>query len=411
MENKQSTKKLKIMVLAAMIYPDYFGGAAKVAFEQALQLQNLGHDVTIITLKKHHYFAKEEKIYGLRFLRYDNPLMRRIFGKSITAGHSLKKYLNSLKLQFDVVITHYPHDSRAFFRSQYKNVPLLYTFHAPSRKEMSIQKLNFEHRHWWGRFFHNTFINWTHRCENYSLTHATQIAVMSHFMKTELVTSHENISKNKIHILSSGVDINAFQVASPERRQALRQELGIKEDELFFLTVRRLTERMGIENLISATGYLTKKYPKIRVKIIGDGLMKEALQKQIKTNNLEDNVQLLIELMEQKKLLKYYQAADCFVLPTKLLEGLGIATLEALATGLPVLGTPAGATPEILENINPKMIFHSTRPEHIAMGMQWFITEGKDLNLPKQCREYVERKHNWKDIVSDLEKLLYQLKK
>ncbi|HPL92847.1 MAG TPA: glycosyltransferase family 4 protein [bacterium] len=406
-----SSGKLKILVLATMIYPDYFGGAAKVAFEQALQLQNLGHDVTIITLKKHHYFAKEEKIYGLRFLRYDNPVMRRMFGKSITAGHSLKKYLNSLKLKFDVVISHYPHDSRAFFRSQYKNVPLLYTFHAPSKKEMSIQKLNFEHRHWWGRFFHNAFVTWTHRCENYSLSHATSIAVMSHFMKTELITTHENIDKNKIHILSSGVDINAFQVATPEQRQALRQELGFNDEEMIFLTVRRLTERMGIENLISATGYLTKKYPNLRVKIIGDGLLRKTLQKQIKDNKLSDFVDLITELMDQKKLLKYYQAADCFVLPTKLLEGLGIATLEALATGLPVLGTPAGATPEILENINPAMIFRSTRPEHIAMGMQWFIEEGHKLSLPEQCRDYVVKNHNWKSIISNLEKVLYSIKK
>lgn len=409
--SSNSSGKLKILVLATMIYPDYLGGAAKVAFEQALQLQNLGHDVTIITLKKHHYFAKEEKIYGLRFLRYDNPIMRRIFGKSITTAHSLKKYLNSLKLQFDVAISHYPYDSKVFFRSKYKNVPLLYTFHAPSKKEMTIQKLNFEHKHWWGRFFHKAFVSWTHHCENYSLSNATSIAVMSHFMKTELITTHENIDKSKIHILSSGVDINAFHVASPEQRQTLRQELGFKDDEMIFLTVRRLTERMGIENLISATGYLIKKYPFIRVKIIGDGLLRQTLQKQIKDNHLENFVELMTELMEQKKLLKYYQVADCFVLPTKLLEGLGIATLEALATGLPVLGTPAGATPEILENINPAMIFRSTRPEHIAIGMQWFIEEGQKLNLPEQCRDYVVKNHNWKSIISNLEKILYSIKK
>jgi glycosyltransferase involved in cell wall biosynthesis len=276
---------------------------------------------------------------------------------------------------------------------------------------MAVQKLNFEHRHWWGRFFHNTFVNWTHHCENYSVTHATQIAVMSHFMKTELVTTHENVNKNNIHILSSGVNTDAFYVPTDEQRQALRQELGFKDDELIFLTVRRLTERMGIENLISATSYLTKKYPQIRVKIIGDGLLRQTLQKQIKDNNLEDFVELIVELMEQKKLLKYYQAADCFVLPTKLLEGLGIATLEALATGLPVLGTPAGATPEILENINPAMIFRSTRPEHIAMGIKWFIEKGQQLNLPEQCRDYAVKNHNWKEITSNLEKILLAMKK
>src|SRR5207249_11624167 len=50
----------------------------------------------------------------------------------------------------------------------------------------------------------------------------------------------------------------------------------------------------------------------------------------------------------------YYHAADVFVLPTRELEGFGLVTVEALACGTPVLGTPVGATPEVLSGLEDR---------------------------------------------------------
>jgi len=58
--------------------------------------------------------------------------------------------------------------------------------------------------------------------------------------------------------------------------------------------------------------------------------------------------------------------ADLFVLPTLELEGFGLVTLEALASGVPVLGTPVGGTVEILKNLNPKLLFKDASSESRA---------------------------------------------
>jgi len=58
--------------------------------------------------------------------------------------------------------------------------------------------------------------------------------------------------------------------------------------------------------------------------------------------------------------------ADLFVLPTLELEGFGLVTIEALASGVPVLGTPVGGTVEILEKLNPNLLFKDTSSESIA---------------------------------------------
>ena len=69
----------------------------------------------------------------------------------------------------------------------------------------------------------------------------------------------------------------------------------------------------------------------------------------------------------------YYAAADIFIMPTKFIEGFGIATVEALAAGLPVFGTPVGGTTEILESIDSTLIFKSTDSQAMAEKIEWFL--------------------------------------
>lgn len=407
-------KKLRILVLAQMVYPDYIGGAAKVAYEQALYLKKQGYEVTIVTLKKHRHYPGQETINGIVYFRYDNVLYRKTFGRSITARLSLKNHLNriyKLGIRFDAAIMHYPHDGASFHRSKFKDVPAVYIFHAPSIKEIKIQGLDRERRMWWIKYLRKPFSKWTHFCENTAVKKADALAVMSEFMRMQLLTTHEELkSKRHVHILSSGINLESFHPISKEKRIELRKELNFKDNQVVFISVRRLAERMGIGNFIDATKLLIEDYPNIRIKILGDGLLKEKLQKQINKLKLTKFVKLTGRV-SHKDLLKYYHAADCFVLPTKALEGLGISTLESLACGLPAMGTPAGATPEILENINHKLLFRSIRPGHIALGMKWFIDEGIKLDIGKEGREYVEKNHNWEKIIEHLEDILEEIVK
>ena len=80
----------------------------------------------------------------------------------------------------------------------------------------------------------------------------------------------------------------------------------------------------------------------------------------------------------------WYRAADLFVLPTVAYEGFGMATAEALASGTPVIGTPVGATPELLEPLDPRLVAPGTDPEALAAG----ITAGIELartELERPC--------------------------
>ena len=88
----------------------------------------------------------------------------------------------------------------------------------------------------------------------------------------------------------------------------------------------------------------------------GAGSHRAALERQVGELGLDKHVTFL-GFVPDADLPRYYQAADVFVLPTRELEGFGLVTAEALACGTPVLGTPVGATPELLETLDPGLVF------------------------------------------------------
>ena len=106
-------------------------------------------------------------------------------------------------------------------------------------------------------------------------------------------------------------------------------------------------------------------FPSATLAIAGTGELDGALRAQIETLGLQASVALLGRISEEE-LVRRYQQAHLVVLPTQELEGFGLTTAEALACGTPVLGTPAGATPELLAPIDPALVAAGTASSEIA---------------------------------------------
>jgi glycosyltransferase involved in cell wall biosynthesis len=167
---------------------------------------------------------------------------------------------------------------------------------------------------------------------------------------------------------------------------------------------------MGLENLIQAVASLRDRLPQLRLIIVGIGELESDLKALVNGLGVTNRVFFAGKVSEMD-LPSYYQAADLFVLPTRALEGFGMVTLEALASGTPVLGTPVGGTVEILNRLNPDLLFADASPEAMAAKIGDFATSGKlTPRLRQACRDYALKHYSWDAVVAQYEALCRKLR-
>jgi colanic acid/amylovoran biosynthesis glycosyltransferase len=151
--------------------------------------------------------------------------------------------------------------------------------------------------------------------------------------------------EHKIQVYRSGVDCKRF--AFVERRQP-------QEGRVRIVTVGRLVEKKGIEYAVRAITRLLPQHPNIQYDIIGDGPLRPTLQALIDSLGLQSQVKLLGP-KQQSELIVELEHAHIMIAPSVTSEtgdqDAPINTLkEAMATGMPVIGTWHGGIPELVED-------------------------------------------------------------
>jgi glycosyltransferase involved in cell wall biosynthesis len=203
------------------------------------------------------------------------------------------------------------------------------------------------------------------------------------------------ISREKIHIIPGGVNIDKFQ-PNLSKSQA-RSQLGWHQNRPIIFTSRRLVHRTGIDKLLTALAIIKLKIPDIWLAIAGRGNLQIALQKQALELGLNNNIKFLGFLPDEQLPLAY-QAADLTVIPSQSFEGFSLAILESLACGTPVVCTPIGGMPEILTPFTPDLITSSTSAEDIANKLTQILLGEIPKPSRQNCHQYATNNFNWHKI-------------
>jgi len=228
--------------------------------------------------------------------------------------------------------------------------------------------------------------------------------VLSRFMQQRLERIHR--MSHKSVIISGGVDTDLF--SPPSHRDAIRKELGLPLDRIILFTVRNLRKRMGLMNLIRAMADLGEMGEKVFLVMAGKGELENRLKRLAEQKGIGDRVRFPGRISEDV-LLKYYQSADLFLLPTEYLEGFGMVTLEALATGVPVVATPVGASPEIISRIGHEWLCQDTSAGALSSRIKERVTwlsrfPDQYERTRKDCRELAIQSYAWPKIMDQWEK-------
>ncbi len=318
-------------------------------------LKEAGFEPKIIT------FEKAKKGYFLsKGVEKENTLVLPFLRPKIMKRFSLKCALSLLRLlkekNIQIVLTHRYKLLRYLWFCKFFYPKLKIIFHVVAAE--AIKK-------WHQRF-------WFRRFKKY----IDKILVNSIALKEELIRKNLAL-ENEIEIFYSGVDITEFGIDLAKERA--KERIGIEKENFVFGMIAQFRKDKNQKGLIKAFNELKKKENRVLLILVGDGPTFGECKKLVKDLNLENKVIFTgkVDPLEVPLLLK---AFDVFVYST-FREGMPMAVLEAMASGLPIIATDAEGLPDLFET---KKSFGFLVPKgdtkKLAEAME------KILNLPEEER-------------------------
>jgi glycosyltransferase involved in cell wall biosynthesis len=366
---------LCVLIVAATFDP-LIGGAETYASTLAAGLTQRGHNVTVVTDGSHGAAPTRElagadgRCYDIaRLTRYRQELDREgAIAWEVLAFGLLPELTEVIRAPIDIVLTN-----------------SLDT--APLGKTIAL-----EHGASWVATFHEQAPTET------PFGHGVLRLVYETLAPDAVLAGSEMYAARgrewgdaaKVVLVRHGVNTDLFR---PCNTGTLRERLGVAHDELLIAFGGRLTPRKGIPDLLSACAGLRATYPTMRVLLAGtvnssDRSYASTLVDRARELEIEDNV-IFDERVGRAEMPAVFCAADIVVQPSHA-EGLGLAVLEAMSCGRPVVTTDIEATHEIAMNADVLVRCPVNAPVPLASAVaELWEDRPRRLKLGARAREHV----------------------
>lgn len=169
-------------------------------------------------------------------------------------------------------------------------------------------------------------------------------------------------------------------VKSPEKF-ALRKKLKLPEEEILVIFTGRLVSYKGLPGLVRVWSQLIRKHINVVLLLVGGGSLdihncEAQLKEYVIANGLEKSVLFCGEV---HNVHEYLQAADIFVFPTEK-EAFGIALVEAMACGLPVIATPIGGSKDFLLHDKNGLVVKPGDDQELLLALEYLISNRAKAN-------------------------------
>lgn len=188
---------------------------------------------------------------------------------------------------------------------------------------------------------------------------AVSEGVKRHLMK-------QGVPADRIVVIYNGLETSRITVGS---REEARSKLGILDSDIAFGITARITKAKGIAEAIEATAKVIKTHPKVRLVLFGDGHETEFFRSMTISHGIASRV---LFAGYQTDIFSVLPALDAFMLPSHK-EAMGIAILEAMACGLPCIGTEVGGIPEVILDGETGLLVPDKDSEALAKSMVTLI--------------------------------------
>jgi glycosyltransferase involved in cell wall biosynthesis len=203
-------------------------------------------------------------------------------------------------------------------------------------------------------------------------------------------------------VLPNSVSLDLFRPGSPS--EDLRGRYGLV-GRTVLMTLARLDAQeryKGIDEVLGVLGVLAESVPNVTYLVVGDGSDRARLEGEARRLGVADRVVFAGRVEEEHK-VEHYRLADAFVMPGRG-EGFGIVYLEALACGVPVVGSVLDASREALLDGRLGALVDPDDPRDLLRGIHEALGRPKghapELLSEFSERRYVERVHAILDAIA-----------
>lgn len=345
------------------ILPELKLAGAQIMMENlAIQLKKEGHDVFVVSLYSiQTAISKRLENSGIQvyYLEKKDGFDLRIIKK-------LRKCI--LDVKPEVVHTHSYVLKYAFAASIGYKCRRVHTVHNLADKETTRANLLLE----------NVLVK---------TKYIRQVAISP--LVKDSISQYYGLDKLSIPMIYNGIEL---------RKCKVKQEYTFHNKEITVIHIGRFEPQKNHMLILQAAKILCAKYSDVRFNLWGEGRLQKEVQALIEKNGLKKSVRLM-GLTDD--VYRELQSADIFILPSSW-EGMPITLIEAMGTGLPVVVTPVGGIPDMI-NDGVSGLFCRSEPADLANKLEFLILNkdlreklgaaarkrAKDFSAEKMAAEYL----------------------
>lgn len=374
-------QKLKIGIV---LYPT-FGGSGVLATELGLALAKKGHQIHFISysqparldtyIENVHYHEVSIPAYPLfEFAPYEVALTSKLVNVTLNEG-------------LDIIHAHYaiPHASAAYMAKQILlthgiNVPIVCTLHG-------------------------TDITLVGRDSSYkpvitfAINHSDAVTAVSQSLKNDTL-NHFEVEKD-IQVIYNFIDITKY-IYNPD--ECIKKKIAPGGEKLI-MHMSNFRRVKRIPDIIHAFHIIRQSIPS-KLIMIGDGPERQTAEDMVHELGIHEHVNFIGKIKSAEQVLP---CADLFMLPSDA-ESFGLSSLEAMASGVPVISTNAGGVPEVL--VHGETGFLSKVGDYKDMAKNAiYILENEERHQAFRDKAKLRAAHfDITNILPQYEKLYYSLK-
>lgn len=413
-----SPKALSIACIAADLQPGALGGAEVAAVETIKRLSQkhqlrvfVGNDTKIRSL-----LPQNVTVISVHYPRIPNlmGLAYVLFGVPQIAWHLSRKRCDLIwaKQEYPQAVV------GAIIKKMFKK-PLYATIQNPRMHEEELVLTG------GGSFLKKLMPKLLTPLLSWSYAQADVLAAVSTYSATEA----KKMGGKRVVVIPNGVDVKEFGVRSSESG-VRSQESGARgegfgvwgsesnghKDEhkrktlkntLTIVSTSSLIPRNGMDTLIAVVALLPKNL-KWRLIIAGEGPERAKLKQQISNLKVAKQVALLGRV-ENNRIPELLSQADLFVRPSRF-EGFGVAFIEAMAAGVPVIATPVGGIPDFIIHQETGLLVEPDDPASLANAIELIaVDQALSIKLTTRASKLIKERYQWDVIVAKVESEMEKL--